>query len=973
MANTADVTRCVDVALEKAEIQVRFDGFETTPVLNVTARPDGAVRGGTVRFAKYSNYAAFIRKAELRVFAAGESTLKTPLAIITLDPKTDTGIDWPVPADAGLDAVQYLLRVYDGDGRFDETTPKLLRLLDKPRPLGDEQAAAREDLIGYGENHRGLKNIPVHGGAVTVNGEQLAPGTTCRCSAARCRSMPPARFAVRQILPAGNHVVGVVTTGPDGQRAEFSRHLYIPVDDWFYVALADLTIGANNVKGPAELVTGDDSKRYREEVYVDGRLAFYLKGKIKGETLLTASADTREQPFDQLFTNFNGKDPRYLLRRIDPNAYYPVYGDDSTLVEDAPTQGKFYVKLQKNDSHVLWGSFHTSLTGTDLVNYSRALYGAQGRYRSMDTTGFGEKQTQVEAFAADPGTLASREEFRGTGGSLYYLRNQDVLVGSERLRREVRDKDSGIVLESTTLVYGQDYEINYLQGRVVLRAPLSATADAATLVRTGTLSGHPVYLVAGYEYTPGVTAIEQSHRRRARLALAERSPADRRDRLQAGRARRPAADRRQRPHPEVQARYLYKDRRRGLAGPGERRAVVAERRLRLQSGAADRRPRHRGGRAACRGGDRSQGDRRQFAPRHAVGLLAGARGRLLRAGTAHQRSGRSGRPAGARLCQRQPRNCRCGSTARTAAARACTTPPKSAPPTRSRRASAPAWRCATTIAETAAAAGASALLAETGARTDVAAKLAYHPTDGEKQPGRWEIYGLVQGTAQRDATRSENDRYGAGGHYQANNRVTLSGEVTDGDGGVGGKLGADYRLSDRSSVYLNYLLDSNRSDTGYRGRTGTLTGGAKTRYSDSLSVYAEERYQNSDGGPVRPDPRLRPRPRGRRPLDLRPEDGAGHHFRSGDRRSRPHRGVGVGRLPARQGEVRQRGRVPRRGRQRHRRARHLADEEQPRLPDHAGLALPRAPQFRDQRCRRAQHRRRRLRRAWCWAMPIARC
>jgi outer membrane protein OmpA-like peptidoglycan-associated protein len=171
--NTADVTRCVDVALEKADIQVRFDGFETTPVLNVTARPDGAVRGGTVRFTPYSNYAAFIRKAELRVFAAGESTLKTPLAIITLDLKTDTGIDWSVPADTGLDAVQYVLRVYDGDGRFDETTPKLLRLLDKPRPLGDEQATAREDLIGYGENHRGLKNIPVHGGAVTVNGEKF--------------------------------------------------------------------------------------------------------------------------------------------------------------------------------------------------------------------------------------------------------------------------------------------------------------------------------------------------------------------------------------------------------------------------------------------------------------------------------------------------------------------------------------------------------------------------------------------------------------------------------------------------------------------------------------------------------------------------------------------------------------------------------------------------------------------------------
>jgi outer membrane protein OmpA-like peptidoglycan-associated protein len=207
--NTADVTRCVDVALEKADIQVRFDGFETTPVLNVTAWPDGAARGGTVRFTPYSNYAAFIRKAELRIFAATESTLKTPLTVIELDPKTGTAVEWLVADTAGLDAVQYVLRVYDDQGRFDETTPKRLRLLDKQRPLGDEQAREREDLIGYGENHRGLKNIPVQGGAVTVNGEKLAPGSRVQVFGRAVPVDANGKFAVRQILPAGNHVVSV--------------------------------------------------------------------------------------------------------------------------------------------------------------------------------------------------------------------------------------------------------------------------------------------------------------------------------------------------------------------------------------------------------------------------------------------------------------------------------------------------------------------------------------------------------------------------------------------------------------------------------------------------------------------------------------------------------------------------------------------------------------------------------------------
>jgi hypothetical protein len=61
-------------------------------------------------------------------------------------------------------------------------------------------------------------------------------------------------------------------------------------------------------------------------------------------------------------------------------------------VDDAPTQGKFFVKLQKGDSHVMWGNFQTSWSGTELMQYSRGLYGAQFRHRSEEATTYGEKQ-----------------------------------------------------------------------------------------------------------------------------------------------------------------------------------------------------------------------------------------------------------------------------------------------------------------------------------------------------------------------------------------------------------------------------------------------------------------------------------------------------------------------------------------------------------------------------------------------------
>lgn len=843
--NTADTTRCTDIALEQADIQVRFDGFETTPVLNIVADPDGVAHGGVVRFTPYSNYVAFIRKAEVRLFAADASTQKTPLAIIPLDPHVDTGAEWRTPRSSA--ALQYVLRVYDAEGRFDETTPKQLKLLDAQRPSADRDQAARERLIGYGENHRALHGIPVSGGAVTVNGDGIA--ATSRVSVLG-RAVPVdanGRFAVRQILPAGRHVVDIATETPSGQRAEFTRHLYIPYNDWFYVALADLTIGQHRISGPVRLVTDDDSRRADGDLYADGRLAFYLKGKIKGETLLTASADTREQPLEDLFSNFNSKDPRYLLRRLDPNAYYPVYGDDSTLLEDAPTQGKFYVKLQRGDSHVLWGSFQTRLTDTDLVSYNRGLYGAQLRHATPEATAFGERRMEAELFAADPGTLAAVEEFRGTGGSLYYLRHQDILAGSERLRVEVRDKDSGIVLKSTPLVAGQDYEINSIQGRVVLRSPLSATADASSLVMTNALGGHAVYLVAAYEHTPGVAAVDN-------LTYGGRASRWFTDQLKLGVTgyRQDATGAEQRLlGGDITLRYrpgtwLRVETARS-EGPGS--GALASQNGGFDFGAVPQ--------TATAGID-AQAHRVEAA----VDL---AELGLVRPGsaTAYWIKRDDGYSAPGQLAsegiEQHGAQFRLHATdALELSARADFRDGALSGVSRAAEIDgiyALSPRVALGVGvrhddrDTALAAGSSALLAETGARTDVAGRVTWHPADAQGQPGPWEIYGLAQRTVARDDTRRDNDRVGVGGRVQINDRIGLSGEVSDGDGGTGGKLGADYRLSDRNSVYLNYLLDSDRSDVGYRGRVGNLTAGMKSRFSDSLSVYAEERYQSAEAGP----------------------------------------------------------------------------------------------------------------------------
>jgi outer membrane protein OmpA-like peptidoglycan-associated protein len=511
-ANEADRQRCVDVALARANIQVRYDPLEQQPFLNVIAIPQQGVVGKPVRFTSYTNYSRYIDHAEMRLFTPDQSVQQKPLQVIPI--KAGQSVQWvPPPWGRSLlhlttsleqpHYVTYVLRVYDRAGHFDETQPRRLDLVETAPVQSVDAATLARDIerLAYGENTLVLHNIAVHGGAVTVSGAHVPPGDTVLVQGIPVPADDDGHFVARQILPGGPQQVSVKIQNDRGEGLDFTRNLTIATDDSFFVGLADFTAGARSTSGPIDLVTGDTPDQTRRD-FVNGHLAFYYKGLVQGQWLLTAAADTQDQAARDLFSNFARKDSQDLLRRIDPTRYYPVYGDDSTTVQDAPTSGKFYVRLEKGDSSVMWGDFQTHLTGTDFIQFSRTLYGLNIRYRSPQTTTVGEKKSSVDAFWADPGTLEARQEFRGTGGSLYYLQNQDISVGSEQVWMQVRDRDSGLVLSVTPLVPVQDYDINYMQGRILLRNALPATADSTTVVHSGGLDGDAMYLVVTYEYVP---------------------------------------------------------------------------------------------------------------------------------------------------------------------------------------------------------------------------------------------------------------------------------------------------------------------------------------------------------------------------------------------------------------------------------------------------------------------------------------
>ena len=485
-----DAERKTDVALDKVDIQVKFDGLDVKPILNVSTWPvrRSFEAGEEVNFLASSNYPAWIVKSEIRVFEKGREGEGSPLYTIEVHP--EGAASWTMPTDGPADLV-YVLRVSDNNGRFDETKPLSLARTSKAFDQHDPADAAVAP--GYDEDRTAFRNIPVYGGSITVSGRNVPDHHNVRVLGDSIPVDREGAFVVQRILPPGDHNVDVAVVSDADKGLEFNRMVNIPTSEWFYVALADLTVGtrfgSNNIKDvkPGEF----------DDVYTKGRLAFYVKGKIQGRYLLTAAADTGEGRLQDIFKGFDKKDPRQVLNRIDPDDYYPVYGDGSSTVEDAPTRGKFFVRLERGDSRVMWGNFKTRITGTQFLRNERALYGANALYRSEKTTEFGERQTELNVYAAQPGTLPQRDVFRGTGGSAYFLKHQDITTGSETVTVEVRDSTTGQILSRRALRYGFDYDFDYVQGLIILRVPLASSTSSP-----GLADDDSQYLVVNYEFSP---------------------------------------------------------------------------------------------------------------------------------------------------------------------------------------------------------------------------------------------------------------------------------------------------------------------------------------------------------------------------------------------------------------------------------------------------------------------------------------
>jgi len=820
-----------DKALSDANIQIKYDGIYAVPQLNVSVnRGDVAVsRSEVVTFNTYWNYGAFIDRSEVRIFDVNASTQSTPLMVL---PVSENNIaQLPANVDLPQDII-FVLRAYDENDRFDETEAKLLALVESDA-LGSVETVESDKLSGYGIDRTAIRNIRVKGGSVTVYGRDVSADGKVSVLDQNVPVDSQGRFAVQNILPFGDHRVEV-TVNENGRRTDFDRDVHLNGTEFFYVAIGDLTLGSQNSDGPADFLASSDEDF--DDVYVNGRGAMYLKGRVNGDYLVTGAIDTGEDRLKDIFRNLDDKDPRQLIRRLDADRFYPVYGDDSTLVEDAPTQGRFYLRVAKDDSHVMWGNFATQITSTEFAHLDRGLYGGIADYNSQRTTSFGERTTQVTAFAADPGTLPAREEFRGTGGSVYFLERQDLSIGSERLRVEVRDKVSGLVIETRNLRPQEDYDVDYIQGRILLSDPLQSTSRDNQLVRDGALSGNDVFLVARYEYTPSLSDVggytiggRASHwlgdnLRIGATAQNEKTGSADQNLLGVDALLRHSAG------TYVKAEFAQTE------GPAFGQSNSTDGGFTFDN-------------LASQGQANVKADAYRVEGAVDLSDISGVKGQA-RAYFDHQDDGFSGAN---RLVAGEVERWGGGLTLNTSEATSLSFQydevdsqlrgsTKAAYGDISHKLSDKGTLSVGLRHDDRQITAGGFNPGIDGTRTDVSAQLDYKTNE------RTSLHAFGQATLDRDQSRNRNNRFGIGGDIKLNDRLSLQGEVSEGDGGLGANTQATFTRSDNSEFYLGYALSADRTDTGFATQTqslanyGTLTFGAKTRYNDSLSVYGEERF-----------------------------------------------------------------------------------------------------------------------------------
>jgi uncharacterized repeat protein (TIGR01451 family) len=253
------------------------------------------------------------------------------------------------------------------------------------------------------------------------------------------------------------------------QSQEIRAWLKPAARDWIMVGIAEGTAAYQHLAAHKE--AAPDVKDGFDD---SGRVAFFAKGAIRGDYLLTVAYDSARDR-EAARARLNGV--------IEPDRYYTLYGDGTEQRYEAASQRKLYLKLERNQFVALFGDFETGFTITELSRYSRTMNGFKTDYRGAIL--------ESSAFASRSDQGFVRDEIAGDGTSgLYHLTRAPLVAGSDKLRIETRDRfHLERVLDIQQLTPFVDYQIDYLAGTVFFKRPVPGRS----------VNFNPVFIVAEYE------------------------------------------------------------------------------------------------------------------------------------------------------------------------------------------------------------------------------------------------------------------------------------------------------------------------------------------------------------------------------------------------------------------------------------------------------------------------------------------
>ncbi|QHI97276.1 hypothetical protein GT347_04345 [Xylophilus rhododendri] len=215
------------------------------------------------------------------------------------------------------------------------------------------------------------------------------------------------------------------------------------------------------------------------------RAAGFIKGTIFQDYVLTSSYDSAKITQQKFFWD------------VDPNDYYPIYGDTSVVRYDARSTGKLYLRIDQQKNYFLYGDFlsHDSAQPLRLGSYARTLTGARAHYENetVAATAFAAKTSRTTMVDEQPG--------RGLSGP-YAVSRLNAVANSEQVSILVRDRlQPAVVRSRTPMVRHVDYEYEPFSGRILFREPVASVDEDFNPVSIRIVyeveDGGPKYWVGG--------------------------------------------------------------------------------------------------------------------------------------------------------------------------------------------------------------------------------------------------------------------------------------------------------------------------------------------------------------------------------------------------------------------------------------------------------------------------------------------